>query len=139
MVAIGRFLHMAKTVQSRKAKGRNFQKEIVQAILETFPELTENDVRSTSMGNSGTDIQLSEKAIQLFPFDVECKNCEKLAIWQALEQTESRSKDKNPILFFKRNRSPSYAVIRKELFFELVKRYLQQGSKEISQDDMLTM
>ena len=45
--------------QSCKSKGRRFQQKVARAILDVFPHLTEDDVRSTSMGAPGEDIQMS--------------------------------------------------------------------------------
>lgn len=36
--------------QSAKAKGRRLQQQVAAAVLENYRELTEDDVRSTSMG-----------------------------------------------------------------------------------------
>jgi hypothetical protein len=36
--------------QSAKAKGRRLQQQVAAAVLENYHELTEDDVRSTSMG-----------------------------------------------------------------------------------------
>ncbi len=61
---------------SAKAKGRRLQQKVRDLILETFSELEEDDVRSTSMGASGEDVLLSPLARKKFPFSVECKNVE---------------------------------------------------------------
>ena len=111
---------MATTVQSRKAKGRNLQKEVVAKLLATFPGLTERDVQSTSMGASGIDVKLSQAAADKFPYAIECKNVEKLNIWAALEQAEANKSDLEPLLVFKRNRSKTYCVIDFDKFMELV-------------------
>jgi hypothetical protein len=109
-------------VQSAKSKGRRLQQWVRDKILEYFPELTENDVRSTSMGASGEDVLLSQAAIDLFPYAVECKNVEKLNIWSALEQAEANRCDKTPLLVFKRNRSKTYIAVEAEHFMILTKQ-----------------
>ena len=53
------------TASSSKAKGRLGQQEVRDKILKTFPELEPDDVRSTAMGQSGEDIQLSPRARKL--------------------------------------------------------------------------
>lgn len=106
--------------QSAKAKGRNFQKQIRDAILLSFPELEPDDVRSTSMGNSGEDIQLSPAARKLIPFSIECKNVEKLNIWTAFEQAESANRTYPAALFIKKNRTKPLCVIDADVFFELL-------------------
>ena len=64
--------------RSAKNKGKRLQNDVRDLILETFKELEPDDVRSTTMGDSGEDILLSPAARKLFPFSVECKNQEKL-------------------------------------------------------------
>lgn len=97
---------------SCKQKGRSLQYKVRDRILETFPSLEEDDVTSRSMGSQGTDILLSPKAQKLFMFDVECKNVEKLNIWEALKQCESNSKKNTPLLIFKRNRTDIYCTLK---------------------------
>lgn len=58
--------------QSRKAKGRNHQKAVAAMITQVF-DLEEGDVKWTSMGAPGIDIQLSPKARKVCPLAVECK------------------------------------------------------------------
>ncbi len=105
---------------SAKAKGRRLQQKIRDLLLETFTELEPDDIRSTSMGVSGEDLQLSPAARKLIPFAIECKNQEKLNIWDSLKQAEENSGDYDPVLIFKRNRSKTYAVINIEKFIELI-------------------
>jgi hypothetical protein len=72
------------------------------------------------MGVSGEDLQLSPAARKLIPFAIECKNQEKLNVWDSLKQAEENSGDYDPVLIFKRNRSKTYAVINIEKFIELI-------------------
>lgn len=112
---------MAKTPQSRKAKGRKLQQAIRDALLSKAPFLTENDVRSTSMGASGTDILLSESALKVYPFAIECKAQESIQIWKALEQSESNANEKQrALLCFKRNRSETYVALKLSDFLDLL-------------------
>lgn len=110
----------ANTCQSRKAKGRNLQKKIVEMILFAFPKLTHNDVRSTSMGVSGEDIILSEEAHRQFGFAVEAKNVEKINIWDCLTQSEDPKRKGIPLLCFKRNRSEIYCSLKFETLLKLI-------------------
>ena len=105
---------------SAKAKGRRLQQKVRDLLLETFTELEPDDIRSTSMGVSGEDLQLSPAARKLIPFAIECKNQEKLNVWDSLKQAEENSGDYDPVLIFKRNRSKTYAVVNIEKFIELI-------------------
>ena len=111
--------------RSRKNKGKRLQNRIRDLILETFKDKLEpDDVRSITMGDSGEDILLSPVARKLFPFSVECKNQERLSIWEALIQAEDNSGKHAPLLIFKRNRSKTYAVLEfKELLKLLEENY----------------
>tara|TARA_B100000287_G_scaffold277233_1_gene261208 strand:- start:442 stop:795 length:354 start_codon:yes stop_codon:yes gene_type:complete len=94
--------------RSAKNKGKRLQNDVRDLILETFKELEPDDVRSTTMGDSGEDILLSPAARKLFPFATECKNQERLNIWESLEQAESNAGQHIPLVVFKRNRSKTY-------------------------------
>lgn len=104
---------MIISTQSRKAKGRMFQQRVRDAIIGKYPELTINDVRSTSMGCSGVDIQLSEIAISLFPFAVECKNVTTFRK-EYISQAMSHNSDDRlmPILIIKASRKKPVVVMR---------------------------
>lgn len=98
--------------QSAKAKGRRLQQEVRERILTAFPELDNDDVRSTSMGAGGEDLLLSPAARKLFPFSVECKNSERLNIWGALTQAEANCPAHViPLVVFTRNRTARYAAL----------------------------
>ena len=104
---------------SAKNKGRLLQQKVRDAILDVFPELTEDDVRSTSMGVSGTDIQLSAIGKRLFPYDVECKNYAKFAVYNHYNQ---RSTELETLLVIKQNRSKPLAIVDLDHFMSLVRR-----------------
>jgi len=114
---------MAKSVQSRKAKGRRLQQHVRDKVLETFEQLEEGDVRSTSMGASGVDVLLSPLAQRLFPFAVECKNQERLNLWESLDQASKNSTEKSmPLLVFKKNSSKVYCTLEFEDLLKLLKK-----------------
>ena len=106
--------------QSAKAKGRNLQKWVRDLILKLNPELTEDDVRSTSSGAGGEDVQLSSKARTLVPYNIECKNTEKLSVWSAYDQATAHGRY-NALLVWKKNRRKPLAIVDAEHFFNLVR------------------
>ena len=106
--------------QSAKAKGRNLQKWVRDIILEKFSGLEPDDVRSTSMGCGGEDIQLSPAARKKFGYSVECKNTESLNVWKAYEQAQANCGDYEPLLVMKKNRKKPLIVIDAEAFFKLL-------------------
>jgi hypothetical protein len=107
--------------RSAKNKGAKFQSQVREMILSRWSVLTERDVRSTSMGASGEDIQLSELASKLVPLSIECKNVEKLNIWSAYEQAMENKGELEPIVFFKRNRVKPLVAVDAEYFLDLLK------------------
>jgi len=112
---------MANTIQSRKSKGRHAQQLVAKAILDTFPHLTDRDVKSVPIGTQGDDIQLSEIATKSFQFSTEVKCQERLNIWDAIKQVEARATLK-PLVVFKRNRSNLYCTLRFSDLLELLKK-----------------
>lgn len=106
--------------RSAKNKGKRLQNKVKELLLESFKQLEEDDVRSAIMGETGEDIKLSPAARKLIPYSFECKNQEKINIWDSLNQAEENSGDYSPVLIFKRNRSKTYAVINIEKFIELI-------------------
>ena len=106
--------------RSAKNKGKWLQNNFRDLLLETFNQLEPDDIRSAIMGESGEDIKLSPAARKLIPYSFECKNQEKLNIWDSLNQAEENSGVYDPVLIFKRNRSKTYAVVNVEKFIELI-------------------
>lgn len=109
---------MAKASTS-KAKGRRFQQQIRDMILDTYPVLEPDDVRSTAMGQSGEDIQLSPAARKLFPFSVEAKSRKSLVVYPWYQQAKANAKGYTPVLFVKQDRSEPLVILSAEDFFKL--------------------
>jgi len=107
--------------QSAKAKGRRLQQTVRDSILNAFPNLETDDVRSTSMGAGGEDVQLSPAARKLFPYTVECKNLAKIAVYNYYVQATGHN-DYEPLVVIKQDRSKPLAVVDLEHFMELVKK-----------------
>lgn len=107
---------------SAKAKGRRLQQWVRDLLLKLAPSLQPDDIRSTSMGASGEDLLLSPAARQVYPFSIECKNVERLNIYDALAQSESNARGATPIVVFKRNHSKVYVALEFEEFLRLTGR-----------------
>ena len=107
------------SVAARKAKGRRLQNYVAEKLskLLGIPFEKDGDIDVRLMGDSGCDVILRGDA-KGFHFDgIECKNQERLQIWQALEQAAEYGK--RPLLFFKRNRSKVYVVMEEDDFYKL--------------------
>ena len=74
------------------------------------------DIESRSMGAGGEDIMMARDAREKFPFSIECKNVEKLNVYEAYAQAEANSGDHEPILFMKKNRKKPLVVVDAEWF-----------------------
>lgn len=106
---------------SKKGKGRRLQNFVRDRLLLSFPTLEPDDVKAAIMGESGEDIKLSPAARKKIPYSFECKNQERLSIWESLKQAETNCNDRCPVLIFKRNHSKTYAVIDIDKFMELIR------------------
>ncbi len=111
---------------SAKQKGRRLQQAVrdkVKAIL----RLGDGDIESRSTGAGGIDLPLSPAAALRFPFGVECKNTERLNIWEALEQAgKNCPAGLTPMVVFTRNRSPMYAVLPLDQLLYLLSERIPQ-------------
>ena len=107
--------------QSAKAKGRNLQKWVVQKLIETF-DIHPEDIKSCSMGAGGEDVVMARAAREKFPFSVECKNVEKLNVWDAYEQAKANCNNYEPIVIMKKNHKKPLVVLDAEHFIEMVQR-----------------
>lgn len=114
---------MPISTQSAKAKGRRLQQTVRDAILQLFPDLEPDDVRSCAMGSGGEDVQMSPAARRLFPYSVECKA---RASWSALEWVDQATfhssrcdRAVEPIVVVKADRRQPYVIISLEAFMAL--------------------
>lgn len=105
--------------QSCKAKGRRLQQDVCEALVKAAePFLETDDVRSTSMGAPGEDVLLSPLARKIYPFSIECKNVEKLNIWDAIKQAEAQNRSYKPMVAFKKNNEEIYVAIKLKDFLD---------------------
>lgn len=115
---------------SAKAKGRELQQWVRDKILALFSSLEPDDVRSTSMGASGEDVQLSPAARKLFNFSVECKRYAKIAIYTWYEQAVTNAGKSQPLLIVRADRKKALAVVDAEFFFEMSKIYAEHKKEQ---------
>ena len=64
-------------------------------LLETFPDLEPDDIKSTVMGDSGEDIQLSPLARKIIPLTIEVKRRKNnlKTVYDYMEQASSHAKE----------------------------------------------
>jgi len=104
---------VAGTPQSRKSKGKGFQNSLRDDLIE-YLGISPDDILSTAMGQGGCDLYLSPAARSAFPFGVEAKRQEQVALPAWWKQCEANASKVGlvPLLVFKRNREEPLAVLR---------------------------
>jgi len=112
----------ANTTASRKAKGRRLQQAVRQDLVDRLG-IDPGDILSTAMGQSGCDLYLSPAARSVFPFGVECKAQERIALpeWWRQCAANAEAEGLAPLLVFKRNREEPLAVLRWEDLLALLR------------------
>lgn len=105
--------------RSRKAKGRKLQNDIRDMILHYSPSLTEDDVRSTAMGQGGEDVQLSQEARKQYPISIECKSRASYAFYKDYDQAVSNCPSEcEPVLVAKANHRRPVVIVDADWFFK---------------------
>lgn len=113
------------TVKSAKAKGRKFQQFVAEriSVFTGIPFGKDELIRSREMGQSGVDIVLLGRALDLFPFSVEAKNQEKISLWAWIKQAKENQKEGTDwLLFCKRNREDPIVVMDMGVFFKIIEK-----------------
>ena len=106
--------------QSAKAKGRRLQQQFRELLIEELG-IHPEDIESRSMGAGGEDLIMARAARQKFPYSIECKNVEKLNVWEAYKQAEENSKDYEPVVVMKKNNHKTLVVLDAEQFVKIHK------------------
>lgn len=115
---------------SAKAKGRNLQNLVAKKLREYFPQFTELDIKSTSMGVTGEDVQLSQPAKNLLGIQIECKNRAKIAVFQDYAQAVTHGLQE-PVVVLKQNRTKPLVLIDLDYYMKLLKRSAVDAREEL--------
>lgn len=122
-------------VQSAKAKGRRLQQWVRDQLIEKL-EVHREDIESRSMGAGGEDLIMARDARNKFPYSIECKNQEKINVWQSYEQAKENSKTYEPIVVMKRNNSKPLVLVDAEYFVSLHKKNNNNGSSDAENENV---
>ena len=106
--------------QSAKAKGRKLQQWMRDKLIEEL-DIHPEDIESRSMGAGGEDLIMARAAREKFNFSIECKNVEKLNVWEAYEQASANSGKHEPLLVMKKNNKKPLVVLDAESFIGLIR------------------
>ena len=109
---------MVVKTQSAKAKGRRLQQWFRDLLIEKL-EVHPEDIESRSMGAGGEDLIMARAAREKFPMSIECKNQEKVNVWEAYKQAEDNSGKYEPVVVIKRNKVKPLVVVDAEYFVSL--------------------
>ena len=104
--------------QSAKAKGRKLQQWVRTQLIEQL-NVHPEDIESRSMGAGGEDLIMARAAREKFPMSIECKNQEKVNVWEAYKQAEDNSGKYEPVVVIKRNKVKPLVVVDAEYFVSL--------------------
>jgi len=107
-----------------KAKGRLGQQEIRDRLLAEFPEFEPDDIKSTTMGDSGADIQLSPAARKKLNLAIEVKRRKDMGktFYDFMDQAKGHVKyGEDPVVFFRSDRKPWLVVIDIDHFMKLLR------------------
>jgi hypothetical protein len=114
---------------SAKQKGRSFQQEIRDAVLERFNKLEPDDCKSTSMGAGGEDVQLSPAARKLLPIQIECKRVKSAkGLYNWYNQAKAHGKHE-PVVFTRADREEALAIISATHYLDLMKELSELRQK----------
>ena len=110
--------------RAAKSKGRGGQQEVRDKLLETFPEFEADDIKSTTMGDTGEDIQLSPLARKTLPISIEVKRRKAgmKTAYDYIEQAGNHGKGE-PVVFYRSDRQPWIIMVSMDHYMELLRNW----------------
>lgn len=121
-------------ISSRKGKARGCQQEIAKMISEftDVPFGKDEEIQSREMGQSGADVRLSARVLQLFNYGIECKDDKSWNVKKAIKQAIANCKPESNWIVFHRQTDRNddekvemVAIISALHFFELLQTIKQ--------------
>ena len=112
--------------RSGKNKGAKLQQWVGKKISELvdLPFGKDEPIESRPMGQSGVDIRLDDRALELFPWAIECKWQESWNVPDFIRQAKNGRRDRYEdcdwILFMKKSKESPVAVMSGTAFFNLL-------------------
>lgn len=113
--------------RSIKAKGHKLEYLVRDKLIEKF-NLTKDDIRANIGSETGEDINLSKKALEIIPLKFECKSRSRLAVYTFYEQAKGHPGDTlEPVVVVKMNRKKPLAIIDLDYFLNLIGNNKKSG------------
>jgi hypothetical protein len=110
------------SAKASKSKGRLGQQEIRDKLLAAFPEFEAGDIKSTTMGEGGADVQLSPAAFRKLPLSIEVKRrkspLKTIHDWLAQARTHTTGK---PVVFYRADRGEWLTILPTDDYIQLLK------------------
>lgn len=110
--------------RTAKNKGRLGQQEIRDRLLQEFPEFEPDDIKSTVMGDTGADIQLSPAARKKIPLAIEVKRRKSVGktFYDYMEQAKCHVKNgEDPVVFFRADRKEWLVMTELDVFMKMLR------------------
>jgi hypothetical protein len=111
-----------RVAQNNRARGATTQSEVKALIIGSFPGLDDTDVRSTSRGAQGEDIQLSNHARGFLPYQIEVKRQKKCTACRWMEQAETHG-GHEPLVVFREDRGEFMVCVKFKEFLRLLQEH----------------
>jgi hypothetical protein len=111
---------------SKKTKGRRLQQLVRDKLLTLHPSLRAEDIKSTPMGVTGEDVQLSPYARDLLPIQIETKSWKdkRLPVYEFYDQCKNHG-NHEPVVVIKNNRKKPLVIVDLDHYVELWKKVLE--------------
>jgi hypothetical protein len=114
--------------RSAKNKGMGLQQYICHrfSLLSRIPWGEDELISSRPMGQSGVDIVLIGKALELFPFSIECKKHEKWNVQETISQAIQNTKQGTAwlVIYSKNNQEP-ISIFEESVFLSLYSKEIR--------------
>lgn len=106
---------MAKTAASKKQKGSRLERKVAEALRRTGL-----DPNAGRMPLSGADSHLKGDVRTDLPYTIECKNTERVRLWDFWGQATDQAHYHPPVLCISANHRPVLAVVELETLLNLM-------------------
>lgn len=109
-------------IASAKRKGKILEQLLRTKLLETYPELDTEDIRTTIGQERGSDLKLTRRAQRLIPYVFECKNRASFIGYSWFQQCIAHDGEFEPIVVIKQNRSDPLAIMSLDHFLKIIRK-----------------